>query len=199
MRDDFFEPERRGGMMGWALRQVVLWLVAVLVASWIIANHALFSSQQPTVKPQAEATPVEVVPAVQPAPVLGRPVQSGVNSLTLKARADGHVLVSASVNGVPVKFLVDTGATTVALTPQDAVRAGVAGGLNYSIIVSTANGLSKAAPVTLRDVRIETLEIDDVHAEVMEAQGGISLLGQSFLSRLQSYQMHDGVLTLTWE
>jgi aspartyl protease family protein len=200
MRHDFFdEPERGGGVMGWAIRQLALWLVAGLVVYWLVANFGLIRPSGPEAKPQAQLQPQAADVASAERGTLGRPAPIVANSLSLRARADGHVVLDAEVNGVPVRFLVDTGATTVSLTPQDAIRAGVAGSLNYSITVSTANGLSKAAPVTLRDIRIGTLQVDDINAEVMQAQGGISLLGQTFLNRLQSYRMKDGVLTLSWQ
>jgi aspartyl protease family protein len=203
--NQFLEPERGGsGIVGWAVKQLVLWLVGGFLVYTFVVNHQLFSSGPPQGEaPRATGSQTgnsvaDVTPSEKLRP-LGQPVAPATNQMTLRARSDGHVVVNAMVNGASIKFLVDTGATTVALTPQDAIRAGVAGGLNYSIAVSTANGMSRAAPVTLREVTIETLEINDVRAEVMEAQGGISLLGQTFLSRLQSYQMQDGILTLTWQ
>jgi aspartyl protease family protein len=200
MRHDLLEPERGTGLMGWAVRQLLLWLGGGFAVYWLFTNYGLLRpSTTPAVKPQAEAAQPAASPQSTPLPVLGRAVQPATYSLALRARADGHVVVNGMVNGAPVRFLVDTGATTVALTPADAIRAGVAGSLNYSITVATANGLSKAAPVMLRDIRIGALQIDDISAQVMEAPGGISLLGQSFLSRLKSYQMHDGVLTMTWQ
>ena len=62
---------------------------------------------------------------------------------------------------------------------------------------STANGVGHAAPVSLREVRIGQLAVDDVRATVLENLN-ISLLGQSFLTRLDSYEMRDGVLTLNY-
>ena len=108
-------------------------------------------------------------------------------------------MVTAAVNGTPIRFIVDTGATWVSLTRQDALRAGVAANLNYSLPMQTANGIAKAAPVTLAAVRIGQLEVDGVEATVMPEDIGISLLGQSFLKRLQGYEMHGDVLTLTWQ
>ena len=203
MREDFLGPERGSGVVGWAVRQLALWLIAVVVVYEVASSYGLLPSRDqrpPLLRTQAtrQADTAADEQEADRAP-LGRPVAPVVNSLALRARNDGHVVVTAFVNDVPVRFLVDTGATSVALTPQDAARAGVAGGLNYSLTVSTANGLSRAAPVTLRGIRISTLEVNDVDAQVMQASGGISLLGQSFLNRLRSYQMRDGVLTLTWQ
>jgi aspartyl protease family protein len=62
---------------------------------------------------------------------------------------------------------------------------------------STANGIARAAPVRLREVRLGQLSIDDVSAAVVENLN-ISLLGQSFLTRLDGYEMRDGMLTLNY-
>jgi len=202
MREDFLEPDRGSGVVGWAVRQLALWLIAGIVVYAVASNYGFVPTREPPPGRAQASVQAASLPADGQAndrSPLGRAVPPTVNSLALRARDDGHVVVTAFVNDVPVRFLVDTGATTVALTPQDATRAGVAGGLNYSVAIATANGMSRAAPVMLRGVRISTLEVNDVNAEVMQAQGGISLLGQSFLNRLRSYQMRDGVLTLTWQ
>ncbi len=120
------------------------------------------------------------------------------NSLVFPADRQGHVVLDGEVNGAPVRFLVDTGATMVVLTLRDAAAAGYGhSDLDFSIRTSTANGVARAAPVRLREVRVGQLSIDDVPAVVAENLG-ISLLGQSFLTRLDSYEMRDGVLTLNY-
>ena len=97
-----------------------------------------------------------------------------------------------------MRFLVDTGASLVTLTPADAQVAGITPReLVFNHRVSTANGSARMAPVTLREVRIGQLSIYDVPASVLEHLN-ISLLGMSFLSRLQSYEMRDGKLTIAW-
>jgi aspartyl protease family protein len=97
-----------------------------------------------------------------------------------------------------VRFLVDTGASFVALSPRDAAAAGLAGSaLVYRGTAATANGPARVAPITLREVRIGQFAASDVAAVVMDNLP-ISLLGQSFLKRLDSYEMRDGVLTLYW-
>ena len=86
----------------------------------------------------------------------------------------------------------------VVLTMKDAAAAGLGrGDLEFSMRTSTANGTARAAPVKLREVRLGQLSIDEVPAAVAENLG-ISLLGQSFLTRLDSYEMRDGVLTLSY-
>ena len=61
----------------------------------------------------------------------------------------------------------------------------------------TANGLAREAPITLREIRIEQLSIDNVAAAVTENLN-VSLLGMSFLKRLKSFEMREGALTISW-
>ena len=108
-------------------------------------------------------------------------------------------MVDATVNGEVLRFLVDTGASSIFLTPQDAERIGfTAPRLTFSERYDTANGEIRAAPVTLRSLRIGQLEFYDLPASVGEAPGSVSLLGMSFLKRFDSYQVRGDTLILAW-
>ena len=125
--------------------------------------------------------------------------EAAPNRLLYRADGAGHFLIDASVNGAPVRFLLDTGASLVALTPEDARAAGLDPvALSYSAVMSTANGAARAAPTRLRSLRLGQLEIEDVPAVVMERPMAVSLLGMSFLDRLQGYSIREGVLSLDW-
>jgi aspartyl protease family protein len=103
--------------------------------------------------------------------------------------ADGHFWAEGQVNGEPVRFLVDTGATAVALTPQDAERLGFRPqDLDYSYRVTTAGGRSRAAAVTLSSVSVDGARLDDVRALVIEKGLDTSLLGMSYLGRLARFE-----------
>ena len=174
-------------MIGWALRQLILWGGVVLVA-FVVSNRML---PRP-----GDAPPAPVASASTPEPTQTRTAMA--NSLVFRANPQGHVIVEAEVNGSPVKFLVDTGATMVVLTMKDAAAAGLSGSdLVFSMRTSTANGVARAAPVKLRELRIEQLVVRDVAAAVVQNLN-ISLLGQSFLTRIDGYEMRDGVLTLSY-
>jgi clan AA aspartic protease (TIGR02281 family) len=104
--------------------------------------------------------------------------------------------LTGSVNGYPISFLVDTGATYVSLTPDDAMRLGFdLKKLNWNLEMRTANGISRNAQVTLAEIRLNRIVKYNVSATIM-SQPGISLLGMSFLSRLRSWNISDGVLTI---
>jgi aspartyl protease family protein len=205
--NQFLEPERGTGMVGWAVKQLAFWLVGGLVF-YMVVNHQLFSggsAPDPTPPvavaspsgPFAASAPTDAAPVEKKLMPLGQSVMV-TNSLTLRAQPNGHVYVTATVNNVPIQFVVDTGATWVSLSRSDALRAGVAANLSYTRPMMTANGIAKAAMVTLGGVRIGQLEVDGVEATVMPEDIGISLLGQSFLKRLEGYEMRGNVLILTW-
>jgi aspartyl protease family protein len=200
----FLEPERGTGMIGWAVKQLVIWLVGGLVVYGFVNQQQFSGGASPDTAPGSAAVHasgplVADTPSAEQLRPLGQSTAQVTNSLTLRARADGHVFLNAAVNGAPIPFIVDTGATMVALTHADALKAGVAGNLNYTISLNVANGVAKAAPVLIRQIRIGTLEVDNVEGMVVQGDAGISLLGQSFLKRLQGYEMHGGVLTLSWQ
>ncbi len=114
-----------------------------------------------------------------------------------RERRGGHFVVDAEVNGVTVRFLVDTGASDVTLTPRDARRLGFdLQGLSFHRTYRTANGTVRGAPVRLGNVEIGPISLQNVRATVNAADMDLSLLGMSFLSRLSSYEVASGTLTL---
>jgi clan AA aspartic protease (TIGR02281 family) len=121
------------------------------------------------------------------------------SELAIRKDASGHFLLEAVVQGVAIRFLVDTGASDVVLSPEDARRLHLnAAALDFSLEYQTANGTVRAAPVRLRHVRVGQLELTDVEASVNEAPMGISLLGMSFLERLDGYAVEGDRLILRW-
>lgn len=117
----------------------------------------------------------------------------------IDAGPHGHFLVEAVVDGVPVDFLVDTGASHVVLSMQDARKLGFTPDrLRFTQEFQSANGAVRAAPVELRELRIGQLRLFDLEASVNGGPLPISLLGMSFLERLSSYEVARGRLILRW-
>jgi aspartyl protease family protein len=111
---------------------------------------------------------------------------------------DGDFDISAHINGSKVPMVLDTGASSVVLTHDDAKAAGLPIDLlSYTVNIDTANGRTRAAPVTLDRLAIGALEERSVEALVVQ-QGQLrtSLLGMSFLNRLQSWQVSGDRLIL---
>lgn len=125
--------------------------------------------------------------------------ESGWNRIVVPPGPHGHFSLTARVDGVPVDFLIDTGASAVVLSPDDARRIGLSPeGLRFTRRLATANGTVRAAPVTLRELRIGQLALWRLEALVVEAPMPISLLGTSFLARLASWSVEGGRLYLYW-
>ena len=135
-------------------------------------------------------------PSLSPVPASPRLQLMAITEL--KAGAMGHYVVTATINHTDVQVMVDTGASVVALSQEDADRAGLhPGNLDYTIPVSTANGAVNAARVKLERVAIDAVRVDDVDALVLP-KGALqgTLLGMSFLAKLSSFKSEDGILTL---
>jgi aspartyl protease family protein len=120
------------------------------------------------------------------------------HSIVVPRDSRGHFEVDARVNGRRVDFMVDTGASTIALTARDAARLGIHPSQNaYVAEVRTANGTVRAAQVRLDAVTVGDVEVRDVTALVLPDESlSDNLLGLSFLSRLKRFEYSDGKLVL---
>jgi aspartyl protease family protein len=125
------------------------------------------------------------------------PAADHPQSAAIRKASDGHFWADGKVNGTPVRFLVDTGATAVALTPADAARLGFSPrDLKYAFSVTTAAGQSRAAAVTLTSVTVGGARVAEVPALVVEAGLDTSLLGMTYLGRLSRFEATQKALTL---
>lgn len=116
---------------------------------------------------------------------------------SLRKEADGHYWATARVNGSTVKFLVDTGATMISLTRRDARKIGVnTDKLVRSVDVRTASGRVKAGIVNIEKIEIDGVELEDVSAVVLEEGLEYSLLGMSFLNRLEGWDVTPGAIII---
>lgn len=110
----------------------------------------------------------------------------------------GHFVASALINGIQVQSIIDTGASVIAMSQEDASRIGIYPKPNeFTLTLQTAGGVVAAAPVKLRDVRLGGILVRDIDAVVLppgKLKG--TLLGMSFLRRLSSFQVAGGSLVL---
>ena len=127
---------------------------------------------------------------------IGQPYVSkstgGSQTVRLSADANGHYMANGSVNGTAMRFVVDTGATTVALPAEFARRAGISTRSARRITVQTANGPTTAYGVKLDTVSIGDLTLYGVDAVVIDRGLTMPLLGMTFLSRTD--MQRDGEL-----
>jgi len=128
------------------------------------------------------------------------PQQQASNYRTVTVQSDrrGHFQVEGSVDGRRLDFMVDTGATVVALRERDAGKLGIfPSARDYTGLTSTANGTVRVAPVRLPSLEVNGIRIYDVSAVVLPDQAlAVNLLGMSFLSRVRRFEMANGRLVM---
>lgn len=125
--------------------------------------------------------------------------QEAPNAVSFPVSADGHFYIRAQVNGVPITFMADTGASHIVLSPGDADKLGLRPErLHFDRIYETANGTVRGSTISIDELAIGAFHMNDIMASVNEAPMRHSLLGMNFFSRLASYQVKADVLTLYW-
>ena len=118
------------------------------------------------------------------------------NRIVLVAGTGGHFMTAGQINGRAVQFMVDTGATSVAMGAQDAERAGVNFKTGQPVMMSTANGNVQGYRIRLDSVRVGDVEVFGIDAVVTPQPMPYMLLGNSFLTRFQMLRENDQ-MTLT--
>ncbi|MEZ5913821.1 MAG: TIGR02281 family clan AA aspartic protease [Paracoccaceae bacterium] len=163
------------GRMGPALRAAAAW---GLIFLGVIAGYGLWSDIRRQVLPMQQS-------------------QSD-GSVEVPRAADGHYYLTLEIAGTPVRFVVDTGATDVVLSQEDARRIGIdPEALDYLGSATTANGVVRTASVRLSDVRLGPIRDDSLRASVNAGELDGSLLGMSYLQRFSRIEIAGDRLVLT--
>lgn len=153
----------------------------------------------------SEATVVDVGGQRQTVRLGGAPVSLGgsggsggssASQIVLTEGSGGHFMAQGSINGKAIEFMVDTGATAISLSADDARRIGIPYEKGRKVMSQTANGTRVVHVVRLNRVRIKDVEVYDVEAVVGDAPMPFALLGNSFLTRFQMKREND-IMTLT--
>ena len=159
---------------------------------------ALSASQWPTIAEKVQAM-LEERATAEPAAVTAEPVAaipSGQTVLTMGR--DGHYSGTFKMNGKPIDALVDTGASRVTINVSTARRLGFSpAALDFRYQVRTANGITKAAQVTLDRVEIGSIRVRNVEAVVLGDEAlSATLVGMSFMTKLRSYTAEKQTLRM---
>ncbi|QUJ77562.1 TIGR02281 family clan AA aspartic protease [Sulfitobacter albidus] len=125
-------------------------------------------------------------------------VQIGEGQIAVPRQPDGHYYLTLELNGAPVRFVVDTGATDMVLSEADAARAGLdPDTLNYIGRARTANGEVRTAPVQIDTVKLGDITDTNVRASVNGGEMPGSLLGMGYLERWGRIEISNGELRLS--
>ncbi|MGZ3377168.1 MAG: TIGR02281 family clan AA aspartic protease [Phenylobacterium sp.] len=167
-----------------------------MIVAALASLSALISAETVVIASQ-RAAPLRAATAQSEINAADTSAASAASPATIVKSSDGHYWADGQVNGAAVRFLVDTGATAVALTPEDARRLGFTpANLNFASRVVTAAGQTRAASVKLASVTVAGARLDNVDALVIEKGLDTSLLGMTYLGRLASFQATRQTLIL---
>jgi len=160
------------------MRAAIIVFLLIAVGGTLVSQH--LEKLNKSGQPPAMMAAVKVAPQQQSG-------AAGARTVTLQGDSRGHFQVDARVDGRSVDFMVDTGASVIALRESSAARLGIhPAQRDYTASASTANGVVKAAPVMLNRVEVNGITVRDVRAFVMPDSGlSTNLLGMSFLSRVK--------------
>jgi aspartyl protease family protein len=178
------------------MSQIIKAAAVVTLASLGIANYLSNRTMGP--KANHAASPAAATSgAGQRQPAASALMRSGASAI-LEQGTNGHYFAKVETRGVTLNMVVDTGASLVSLTSEDARKLGINPlPSEYTVRTMTANGEARAAPVKLDMVRIDGVLVYDVDAIVSQPGAlGTSLLGMSFLKKLASYKAEQGRLVL---
>ena len=171
-------------------RLLFIVIIAGLAAGLMLPSDIVLDA------PAAET--VRTVPAAERRPALAaNHMLPEAGPSTVLERADnGHFYADAQVNGMPVRFVVDTGASGVALTAADAQRVGLQfSSIEFGVIGSGASGPVSGKHVTLDRVTLGGKTVENVDGAIL-ANSGMSLLGQSFLGRMGRIEISGDRMTI---
>ena len=166
-----------------------LYLIVILVAA--IAGAIVGKLDQRSVSPASEAADEQVTIVDKPVEASQERAEfdSAQDAVVLQREPNGHFYADALVNNMSVRFMVDTGATGIALTRDDARRAGLAVSAGmFDVVAEGASGDVKGEWVTLDSVKLGQEEAKQVPAVILDG-GQQSLLGQSFLQQFTSVEI----------
>jgi len=172
-------------------------ILPMLAAAMLIAAAVVMFVVPKTQASQAPSEAAATLTGVGAPEVPNKPRANFDSAAIINREADGHYWTRADVQGTEVRFMVDTGASIVALTLRDAQRIGLKqADLVFDNEVRTAGGITLGAYVTLDRVRIGRVEMEGVSAMVLQEGLEQSLLGMSFLGELYSYEFKGDTLII---
>lgn len=172
------------------MRTLVIGVLAIGAAAGYLAPRPQALLEEAKVDAPATVHQIRTEPP-RPAPT----APSGETVLT--RQPDGHFYAELQVNGHPVRFLIDTGASGIALTREDAERAGIAvDPSRFEVVGSGASGPVRGQRVRLDDLRLDLKQASAIDAAVLDDGLDISLLGQSFLARYATVQIEGDRMLL---
>jgi aspartyl protease family protein len=172
-------------------------VLAAVGAALALLGSSFLLDRLPGPGPAAAARVSDSVAAEAPTPEPPQRESSGYREASLQADPRGQYAADVLIDGVPVRMLVDTGATEVCVSASTARRLGLSPSGGRQRLIQTANGQSAASPTVLSNLSFDGLYMNDVEALILAPEASeVNLLGESFLKRLISVEQRNGMLVL---
>ena len=178
---NFISSDKGGIFM--ALKHISIWIIIILI---IIIGYS-YRYELKDVKDK-------VVRELNPGSSTHK---QKLKAITINKANDGHFYLNTIINGQKIQFLVDTGASSVALILDDAKKIGInLNEIKFNKVYHTANGEAYGASITFDHLIVDNIKFKKVPASIMSSDMGISLLGMSFLNRLKKFEFKNNNLIL---
>jgi len=156
------------------IKQISAWLLGIFLLATLYNNRYIFHNFIPF-----------------------RATETSENGLQIQRSNDGHFYIMAQINQKNILFLIDTGATSTTLTLEDAKRIGInLKKLTFNQPISTANGITYAASIFIKNFKINNIKFNSIYALVGKDLGEKSLLGMNFLNSLKRYEINNDKMIL---
>jgi aspartyl protease family protein len=170
---------------------------AIVAVALALLGPSFLLDRLPGSAPASAARATDSVAAEASPPGPPQRQSSGYREASLEVDQRGQYAAGVLIDGVPVRMLVDTGASEVCVSASTARRLGLSPSGGRKRVMQTANGLSTADPTILRSLSLDGLYMNDVEALILAPEAGeVNLLGESFLKRLMSVEQREGMLIL---
>ena len=166
-----------------ALKYLALWTLIAFVAVGLYAYRYQFADFKE-----------HMLEAINPTAVR----MDNKGELIINLSSDGHFYIDLKINNVPMRFMIDTGASDIVIDKSQAQKVGInMQELLFNKRYETANGESYGAGVNLREIQVGDVTFTNIRASVNSAELGIPLLGMSFLRQFKKYEFYQDRLVLT--
>ncbi|WHO37227.1 TIGR02281 family clan AA aspartic protease [Sphingobium sp. AP49] len=186
--------------LGSFVRMALLWVLifGALLGLFTVAQKSGLLPQKFAAEGDRLIQPETSVQSLPQPPQPPKPIQSDGQLVRIPVASDGHYWVDGTINGMPVRFLIDSGATITALSENTARATGLNIDMNMPpISLNTANGKIEAHRASIATLAVGPLRASDVEVVVSPALGDVNVIGMNILSRLKSWSVENGEMVLT--
>jgi aspartyl protease family protein len=183
-------------LVAWGAAWAAIFLGAYLLFAMIEPQFVAWQQNRRGGTVESSVAPSPGVALAVPSGSIAQTAARGA-AVTVPLQQDGHYWADASVNGRPVRFLIDSGASVTAMSRSTADNLGLPPDpMGRSVVMQTANGEISAERSVIAAMAVGTIQASDIPVVVSPAFGEVNVLGMNFLNKLKSWRVEDGQMIL---